>query len=60
MKLNELIAAHKGASNRLINLEHLTEDDILKIYKRYQRLAIKAAEEDNKTTSHSVEEIDDD
>ena len=28
LKLNELVAATKGASNRLINVEALTEDEL--------------------------------
>src|SRR3954470_14383364 len=34
LKLNELIAANKAASNRLINIEDLTEDE-LKVLKQF-------------------------
>ena len=59
MKLNELLAAHRGASNRLLNIEDLSEEDILHLQKRYRRLAAKANEEDDDPTHpHTVEEID--
>ena len=60
MKLNELLAAHHGASNRLINIEDLNEDDILKLHQRYKRLAERSRGDDSHTVGHTVEEIDDD
>ena len=42
LKLNELLAAMEGASNRLIDLEDLTEDEIEILHKRYQQLARNA------------------
>lgn len=60
MKLNELIAAHSGASNRLINVEDLTEEEINKLHKRYEKLATLAREEEIRTHPHTVEEIEDD
>lgn len=59
MKLNELLAAHKGASNRLLNIEELSEEEILHLQRRYRRLATKAHEEDEDPThQHTIEEID--
>jgi low affinity Fe/Cu permease len=56
IKLNELIAATKGASNRLIDVEDLSENE-LKILKRfYVELSDLAEKEDDITSSHSVEE----
>jgi low affinity Fe/Cu permease len=60
MKLNELIAAHHGCSNRLICIEDLSEEDIVKLYKRYKKLAAISKLEDGWLSSHTVEEIDDD
>jgi low affinity Fe/Cu permease len=58
MKLNELIAAHLGASNKLLNIEDLSEEEIFAIQKRYHLLADKAhAEDEHPLKSHSVEEI---
>jgi len=37
-KLNELIASQRGADNRLINLEDLSEDEVRKLHQHYQQL----------------------
>src|SRR5438477_4913688 len=42
IKLNELIAAQRGADNRLINLEDLSEEDVRALHERYSRLLRKA------------------
>ncbi len=42
LKLNELIAATRGASNRLIDVEDLSEHEIEALYHRYQKLAATA------------------
>src|SRR6267143_1820722 len=56
LKLNEIVAALEGASNRLIDVEDLTEDEILTLHKHYQTL-VKMAKVDLKLTqTHSVEE----
>ena len=39
LKLNELIAATRGASNRLIDVEDLTDHEIEVLYERFQHLA---------------------
>jgi low affinity Fe/Cu permease len=38
-KLNELIAASEGASNRLIDVEDLTDRELEHLYKRFRSLA---------------------
>lgn len=59
MKLNELLAAHSGASNKLLNIEDLTEDEIFELQRRYRALADKAQQEDEHPhVAHSVEEIE--
>ncbi len=56
LKLNELIAANKDASNRLINIEDLTDDELTVLKKFYIHLA-KTAEEDRELfTTHSIDE----
>src|ERR1700729_1060385 len=35
LKLNEILASHQGASNRLINIESLTEKDLDQLHKFY-------------------------
>lgn len=58
LKLNEIVAALEGASNRLIDVEDLTEDEIKTLHKHYQRLVAMAKEDSKLTTSHSVEEAE--
>jgi low affinity Fe/Cu permease len=43
LKLNELIAATEGASNRLIDVEDLQEEELEHLYRRYQHLAATSA-----------------
>lgn len=38
LKLNELVAAHEFASNRLVNVEDMTEDELKVIQKYYSKL----------------------
>lgn len=42
MKLNELIASQRGASNRLIDIEELDEEELDALHHRFQRLAKQA------------------
>ncbi len=56
LKLNELIAATKGASNRLIDIEDLTEEEIDTIKGFYVQLSKLAAKERNLLTTHTIEE----
>jgi low affinity Fe/Cu permease len=58
IKLNELVAAMEGASNRLIDVEDLTEQELTVLHEHYARLAIMAKREMNLTKSHSVEEAE--
>jgi low affinity Fe/Cu permease len=56
LKLNELVAAMQGASNRLIEVEDLTERELMTLRRHYQELAKLAKEEADVGHSHSVEE----
>src|SRR6187399_1598176 len=38
LKLNELVAAMKGASNRLINVEDMTEEEVRVLHEHYRKL----------------------
>ena len=58
LKLNEIVAALEGASNRLIDVEDLTEEEIKTLHKHYQRLVEMAKEDFKLTQSHSIEEAD--
>lgn len=56
LKLNELVAAVEGASNRLINVEEMAEDDVA-VLKRYYGKLVDLARQDAKLTEcHSIEE----
>ena len=56
LKLNELVAAVKGASNRLINVEDLTEAEVRVLHEHYRTLVNLAKKDTQLTDSHSVEE----
>ncbi|HJT18388.1 MAG TPA: low affinity iron permease family protein [Thermoanaerobaculia bacterium] len=58
LKLNELVAAVQGASNRLISVEDLSEEDLKVLHAHYQRLAEIAKRELDVTESHSIEEAE--
>ena len=56
LKLNELVAAMNGASNRLIDVESLTEEDLKVLHRHFSKLAAMAQHDATLTQSHSVEE----
>ncbi|WP_420149286.1 low affinity iron permease family protein [Spirosoma sp.] len=56
LKLNELIAATKGASNRLVSVENLTEEELMILQKHYQAMADITKQASDLRQSHSVEE----
>lgn len=56
LKLNEIVAALEGASNRLIDVEDLTEDEIKILHEHFKRLARMAKQDMDITQSHSIEE----
>lgn len=56
LKLNEIVAAMEGASNRLIDVEDLDEADIAALRGYYKELIELARKDENLTTTHSIEE----
>jgi low affinity Fe/Cu permease len=58
LKLNELVAALDGASNRLIDSEEITEEELKVLRRHYQKLAHLARTEGDIGRSHSVEEAE--
>jgi len=56
LKLNELVAAMRGASNRLIDVEALSEEELRTLERYYGELADLARRETDLARSHSVEE----
>ena len=58
LKLNELVAAMEGASNRLIDVEDLSETELAVLHRHYQKLVQMAAADEHVASSHSVEEAE--
>ena len=58
MKLNELIASNKRASNRLIDIEDLTEEELVLIKDYYIKLSSISKKEKELQRSHSIEEME--
>jgi low affinity Fe/Cu permease len=56
LKLNELIACDERASNRLIDVEDLTQQELEILKKFYIRLSELAEKENDLFSSHSVDE----
>lgn len=58
LKLNELIASQKNASNRLLDVEDLSEAEMEILVKFYVLLSRKAEKEMSVHESHSIEEAE--
>ena len=58
LKLNELVAAVAGASNRLIDVEDLDEHELRVLHRHYAKLARMAENDVDISASHSVEEAE--
>jgi len=58
LKLNELIASNEKASNRLIDIEDLTERELLVLKKFYVKLADLSEKEADIFSSHSLDEAE--
>lgn len=58
LKLNELVAAHEFASNRLVDVENMTEEELKVIQKYYSKLKAKTSKEESLQQSHSIDEAE--
>ncbi len=58
LKLNELVAAHEFASNRLVDVENMTEAELKVIQKYYTQLKLKTQNEESLQQSHSIDEAE--
>jgi low affinity Fe/Cu permease len=58
LKLNELIACNERASNRLVDIEDLTDEELEKIKKFYIKLSELAQKESDVSASHSLSEAE--
>jgi low affinity Fe/Cu permease len=56
LKLNEIVAAVSGASNRLVDVESLSENELAQLHRFYRELASLCRNEVELRNSHSVEE----
>jgi len=56
LKLNELIAASPNASNRLVDVEELTSEELAVLKKFYVKLSQLASKEIDIHSSHSIDE----
>ncbi len=57
LKLNELVAANELASNRLVNVEGMTEDELKVIQKYYLKLSEFAHKQNTLQQSLSIDEV---
>ena len=55
LKLNELIAASPGCSNRMVDIEELTEAELDQLHKFYLKLVELAKKDNDIHTSHSID-----
>jgi low affinity Fe/Cu permease len=70
LKLNEVVASHEGASNRLVGAEELSEEDLRMLHERYLRLVERVKDErdgpglkdktsvEETTAAHRIEELE--
>lgn len=56
LKLNEIVASLKGASNRLIDIEGLSERELETLHHHYQQLSTLSKQQHDLFSSHSVDE----
>lgn len=59
LKLNELIAANRFTSNRMVDIEDLTEKELDDLRKFYAKLSDMAEEDDDIHKSHSIDAAED-
>ena len=59
LKLNELIACEERASNRLVSIEDLTDDELTVLKKFYSHLAFLSKDGKDLHSSHSLDEAKD-
>ena len=58
LKLNELVASNEYSSNTLVDIESMTEEEMIIVQKYYHRLSELAKKDESIRTSHSIAEAD--
>jgi low affinity Fe/Cu permease len=56
IKLNELVAANERASNKMVDVEDLTEEELAILEKFYGRMKEKVQKENTLRASHSIDD----
>ena len=56
LKLNELVASSELSSNRLVDIESMTEEEMQAVQKYYHKLSMLTEKEESLNTSHSLSE----
>lgn len=59
LKLNELVASNEFSSNRLVDIESMTEEEMIIIQKYYHKLSELSKKDQSLQTSHSIDEAHD-
>ena len=59
LKLNELVASSEFSSNRLVDIESMTEEEMQVVQKYYRRLSSLSEKEEGLHISHSLDEAQD-
>jgi low affinity Fe/Cu permease len=57
IKLNEIVASQSGASNRVIAVEELSEDQVRELHARYEQLARRVQQGPDVRASRSIEDL---
>ncbi len=55
LKLNELLASHEGTSNRMVDIEDLSEKELDHLHRFYKHLSDLAEKEQDILYSHSID-----
>jgi low affinity Fe/Cu permease len=58
LKLNEIVASLRGASNRLVDIEDLSERELETLHQHYRQLAALSKSHHDLFSSHSVDEAE--
>ncbi|WP_428232179.1 low affinity iron permease family protein [Flavobacterium sp.] len=56
LKLNELVASNEYSSNSLVDIESMTEEEMIIVQKYYHKLSALAKEDESIRKSHSIAE----
>lgn len=55
LKLNELIASNTRASNRMVDIEDLSEEELDRLHRFYQKISDLAEQDEDIHKSHSID-----